>query len=561
MSNVKLTKAKSFEFITEIKIENEEQNKPLTLLDHIDQIIKIHSSIQNLLYDKEKKVKYQETLNGHLTVCSDILGITALQVLLFSYILNRSDSIKLKNLAKFLKVTRVQCLKYLDDLDVLVNKRLIRRSGRGSESDLNYWIPFKVIQALREGKAIAPPRFCGISKDDFFDLLSQLFKNYNKKQKITKEIFLTDFNNLLDDNTQLEFVKNISKLSLTKTNIVFLSYLCTQYYMKQKEIFPLYCCDLFENLIDGENIDLDKYLQLNIIEYSGEDYIALTRKALIELLGITEAVLKLEKKSGLISHENILKKELFYNENEGKQIEQLTGLLIEKNLIKIKEQLELKGMRTGFSCLFFGAPGTGKTETAYQIARISGRDIMHIDISMEKNRDNEKIIRDIFMQYNYRVKKANNRNLPVPLLLLNETDALIYKRKNTSISRVAQTENTIQNILLEELEKLDGILIATTNLAENIDTVFKQRFTYKIEFQKPCIETRQSIWKNFIPELSGKDVIKLAEAFDLSGDQIENIAHKHTIVGIFNGNNSEFSELFNFCGEEAMFDNNPKIGF
>jgi len=89
---------------------------------------------------------------------------------------------------------------------------------------------------------------------------------------------------------------------------------------------------------------------------------------------------------------------MFYNEDDRRQIEQLTGLLNEENLNKVRERLKIKGMRTGLSCLFFGAPGTGKTETAYQIARISGRDIMPIDISMTKScwfGESEKIIRDI----------------------------------------------------------------------------------------------------------------------------------------------------------------------
>jgi SpoVK/Ycf46/Vps4 family AAA+-type ATPase len=144
---------------------------------------------------------------------------------------------------------------------------------------------------------------------------------------------------------------------------------------------------------------------------------------------------------------------------------------------------------------------------------------------------------------------------------LNEADAIINKRKDTSISGVAQTENAIQNILLEELEKLDGILIATTNLTENLDSAFERRFIYKIEFQKPCVEARQSIWRNFIPELTGESIIKLAEAFDLSGGQIENIARKRTIVGILNGNDPEFSDLINFCGEEKIPNSDLKIGF
>jgi len=185
-----MIRKKALESITVAGIEeikNKKLNKPLTLLDHIDKIINIHFSIQNYLADKEKIAKCQKTLNRHLTVCSDILGITTLQALLFSYILNSNDPIKLKNLAKFLKVTKVHCLKYLDDLDVLINKRLIRKSDRGSESDFNYWVPSEVIQALREGKVFTPPRLFGLSKDEFFEYLIWLFKRYYKKQKITKK--------------------------------------------------------------------------------------------------------------------------------------------------------------------------------------------------------------------------------------------------------------------------------------------------------------------------------------------------------------------------------------
>jgi len=570
------------EFITEAdfeEIENEEQNKSLSLLEHIDRIINIHFLLHNRIDDKEKKAKYQEILNKHLSVCSDILGITALQALLLSNILNRSESIMLESLAHILKATRVQCFKYLDDLDVLAKKRLIRKSSRGFNSDFCYWVPFEVIQALREGKAFTPPRFCGLSKDEFFNRLKRLFseiiecdREYDREHGSSREnndIFLMDFNNLLEDNIQLEFVKNINNLSLTKTNLVFLSYLCTMFYAKQEDGFPLYRLDTFEFINENERVDTKILFELQLIEFSGDDFkdrehIVLTHKAIIELLGITEPVLKSKKDSELINHENIIKKELFYNENDRRQIEQLTDLLIEDNFIKVRERLKIKGMRTGFSCLFFGSPGTGKTETAYQIARISGRDIMPIDISMTKScwfGESEKIIKSIFTQYNYRVKKANQRNLPVPIILLNEADAIINKRKDTSISGVAQTENAIQNILLEELEQLDGILIATTNLTKNIDTAFERRFIYKIEFQKPCIKTRQSIWRSFIPELSAEDANKLAEAFDLSGGQIENIARKRTIAGILNGNDPEITDLIKICGEETMFKNDIKIGF
>jgi SpoVK/Ycf46/Vps4 family AAA+-type ATPase len=193
---------------------------------------------------------------------------------------------------------------------------------------------------------------------------------------------------------------------------------------------------------------------------------------------------------------------------------------------------------------------------------MSGRDIMSIDISATKSHwfgDSEKIIRYIFSRYQYKVENA--KNTPAPILLLNEADAIINKRKDISTSIVAQTENTIQNIILEEMEKLNGILIATTNLTENFDTAFERRFIYKIEFLKPGAGIRRLIWKSLIPELSEEEIVKLAEVFDLSGGQIENIARKRAIVGILSGKDPDLVELESFCNEESILKKDPKIGF
>jgi hypothetical protein len=565
-----------FDFIPEVDIEeleNEKQGEPLVLLERIDRIVKIHSFMKNSRENKGKDSNYQKTLDEHLAVCSDILGISALQTLLFTYILN-SGSLSLGHLANSLKVTRVQCFKYLDDLDVLLNKRLIRKSDRGEEEiDSNYWIPYEVIQALREGKVFIPPRYRDLSKDEFFKhlskLLSRFFQIDSFDRKITKKIFMMDFFNLLEDNPQLEFVKKINSLLLTEENIIFLSFLCTQFYVNREDVFHYRNFDFSEYIGGGKDIDLNQLFKMELVEYYGDDFkdkehIVLTNKAIIELLGITEALHKPKQESCIINHENIVQKELFYNAKEGKLVEQLADLLLEKNYKNVTERLKSKGMRTGFSCLLFGVPGTGKTETVYQIARMADRDIMPIDISETKSHwfgESEKIIKNIFSGYRHKVKKAENNNIPVPILLLNEADAIINKRKDTSTSSVAQTENAIQNIILEELEKLNGIMIATTNLTENFDTAFERRFIYKIEFQKPDVEIRRLIWRSLIPELKGEETIKLAEAFDLSGGQIENIARKRTIVGILSGKDPALADLVSFCDEESKLKKDQKIGF
>ena len=82
------------------------------------------------------------------------------------------------------------------------------------------------------------------------------------------------------------------------------------------------------------------------------------------------------------------------------------------------------------------------------------------------------------------------------------------------------------------METLDGILIATTNLAQNMDNAFERRFLYKIHFDKPTVEARTAIWHELLPNLSDADAALLAERYDFSGGQIENIARHYAIDAI-----------------------------
>jgi hypothetical protein len=159
---------KTLNVITEAEFEEieKEQNQSLTLIEHIDRIVRVHSFLQRRCEDTEKKIKCQKILDRHLKICSDILEINAAQMLIFSFILNKNMS-QIENLAAILQVTRIQCLKHLDDLDVLLKKRLIKRRGNEGNESYAYWIPFEVINSLREGKPFSGPHFYNLSKKNF----------------------------------------------------------------------------------------------------------------------------------------------------------------------------------------------------------------------------------------------------------------------------------------------------------------------------------------------------------------------------------------------------------
>jgi SpoVK/Ycf46/Vps4 family AAA+-type ATPase len=220
------------------------------------------------------------------------------------------------------------------------------------------------------------------------------------------------------------------------------------------------------------------------------------------------------------------------------------------------------GFRCGFTCLFYGAPGTGKTETVLQLARKTGRDIMQVNISQIKScwvGESEKNIKGVFDNYRELVKKSE----VTPILLFNEADAIINKRMEGAQSAVNKMENSIQNIILQEMESLDGILIATTNLAGNMDKAFERRFLYKIKFEKPTLEARMSIWHTMMPTLEESVTRTLAAKYDFSGGQIENIARHYAINNILHGQTGNTIEaLSTYCDNERLeTKENRKIGF
>ena len=264
----------------------------------------------------------------------------------------------------------------------------------------------------------------------------------------------------------------------------------------------------------------------------------------------------------MIKVADIKPRKLFFADEITRRIDDLAGLLEEENYTGIRSRLQQQGFRCGFTCLFYGAPGTGKTETVMQLAHRTGRDIMQVNIAEMKSMwvgESEKNMKALFDTYRQRVEDS----VIAPILLFNEADAIIGKRKEGAERAVEKMENSLQNIILQEMETLDGILIATTNLVQNMDKAFERRFLYKIHFDKPSAESRAAIWCAMLPDLDRADAAVLAERYDFSGGQIENIARHYNIDAILHGRaKPDYAELSAHCDQERIERaDNRRIGF
>lgn len=270
-----------------------------------------------------------------------------------------------------------------------------------------------------------------------------------------------------------------------------------------------------------------------------------------------------KKSRDFITSDEIHQKTLFHNPNEAKQVNMLASILENDKLLQIQGNLKEKGMPSGINILLYGLPGTGKTETALQLARMTGRAIWKYDLSEAKSMwfgQSEKQVKKIFTDYKFLCKKEK----VTPILLFNEADALISKRGDISSSSTKQVENSIQNILLDELENFEGIFIATTNMLDNIDAAFERRFLYKLRFENPTIENLKHIWMDKLKMLSENEANLLANDFPFSGGQIENIARKILLYQIVENKEPNIETIIEFCEQECWYTadkSRRKMGF
>jgi len=194
---------------------------------------------------------------------------------------------------------------------------------------------------------------------------------------------------------------------------------------------------------------------------------------------------------------------------------EVVSRLIEWGIKKKKSGLDAR-------IIFYGPPGTGKTMTSYSLAKSLKRQVLAFDCSKILSMyvgESEKNVRKIFDTF----RDLSTKTKTEPILLLNEADQFLGARSSGPGGGAEQMHNQMQNIFLEQIEQFEGILIATTNLLENIDVAFSRRFNYKIEFKRPNKAQRVKLWKKMLPQNApyeeGFDVERLSQ-YDLSGGQI-----------------------------------------
>lgn len=545
-----------------------------------------------LIYNLSENSKLDDNLfelaDKELSFLAKYFGTSKTQALFIAVIFTlnyKGRKVDLDDLNTHFDCNPMKTLEYSDDILYLNERRLIRKTNRGygrrqiklQGASEEFCVNELVCEKIFKSEPIPEVLVDAMKFEDIFTLLESLYElgeQRDREEISTCELF-EQTQCVLDENMHLPLIERTRFIGKSVDEKCLFLYVVWKFLDGDKDPWVersfkgIYdnTCERFSQIqrfLEKENALIQEdWLEIESATFFDDAKMKLTEKALNLLI---ECDIKLfnkdlenKKKEHVIQPEQVPFRKLIFSDKETHQLELLKTLLEEENFKSTQNRLVEKALPKGVTALLHGAPGTGKTESVLQIAKATNREIIKVDISASRSMwfgESEKIIKKVFSDY----KAYATKQKITPILFFNEADALISKRKEANFSNVSETENRIQNILLEEIENFEGILIATTNLATNMDSAFERRFLFKIEFQKPSVTAKSQIWKAKMPHLSDEDCELLATEFDFSGGQIDNIVRKNEINEILYGHKIDVNALLDYCREETLVSQISRIG-
>ncbi|EAH7263843.1 ATP-binding protein, partial [Campylobacter jejuni] len=322
-----------------------------------------------------------------------------------------------------------------------------------------------------------------LKKSKFYNILADIFKEYNLEHK-EQIIFLA----LLKEEYALSNESSISREMNSLLSLISENDLERH---KNKKLLQ-------------ENAPL-----LNLIEY--DEYLNAfgdISKSFFIIDEILQRIINFEpKQSKKIKIESVLKDQDIFELIEPstdindiimpENTKELLENILKQQDKKVLERLHSWGIKSNKNIeakiIFYGPAGTGKTMSALAMAKSMKKSVLSFDCSKILSKwvgESEQNVRKIFDTYKNIVQTCKQS----PILLLNEADQFLSTRVDGS-SGSDKMHNQMQNIFLEQIERFSGVIIATTNFLESLDSAFSRRFDYKIEFKKPDFKDRLKIWE------------------------------------------------------------------
>ena len=436
-------------------------------------IILVLETIHKTAKKSELKLSSFNIVSAEIELISDYFQVNTIEAILLATCFVKScfNVVELPEIIKHFGLENHSFLIYLENFNLLTFKSIvIKTENRNSEN--NYKLSQHIYDYILAQKSIPKELLeIKIKENTFSEFLSDMdiLSNLKDDEKINYYYFIQKLKDLLNANIHFKLTEfAIKNLELVDSFVFFdtildamncgendfntsLQSTVDDFYERKRDSFK-YINNFLEEKTTLNLLDL---IEKDSNSFSNRHRIQLTQKAVFMLKeweGISlEFVEKKDKR--LIYHDQIQKRNLFYNSGEELQLEPIKKSFSNTAFTILQSRLKSKNMSAGITVLLYGSPGTGKTETVYQLAKKHNRPIFKVEISETKSMwfgEIQKLVKKIFTDY-YNFKKTQKI---CPILLFNESDAIIGKRKSAGSSSVSDTENAIQNVLLEELKTL-----------------------------------------------------------------------------------------------------------
>lgn len=504
-------------------------------------------------------------------------NITPMECVILAVLLDDDTVMTRRDIANFLECSSLKVLALHDNFEHLRRRKMIYVSCQEYMSERRGWrICKEVLNAVSNDASFEPSDPSTFTAYDVMREIRDCLDTTDNDSDYY-DTMVADITNLLANTQHLEFSSQLSSFPLTMGELVMFLIAASRLVLHR---IPVINSSYYEDILDesyetfdicnGINEGTGNLVKLGLMEnatidgMTEPDSFQVTERAIKTVLQefhINLATRRAATPNNLILPEKLTPKELFYNDEEQRQVNRLMDLLSPKTFSEVQQRLKDSGMRTGFCVLLHGVPGSGKTELVNQLSIATGRPVMVAQVSQLISKwvgDYEKNISELFEQYASLVAKSK----VCPILLFNECDAILGKRNEQGGSdAVGKMYHSVQNILLEQMEKLNGIMICTSNMPGALDKAFERRFLFSIEFHKPQKEVKAKIWRAMMPEINKKTAQALAAQYDFSGGQIENVVRRQRVEHILYGKAITLDSLSRICKEEGYDKKTRGIGF
>lgn len=512
---------------------------------------------------------------------AEFLSIRPRQAILFAVLLDLGmrKNVTVEILTNYFDCKMLRFISLLADIEEMEERFLVRRQvednqHRGAYKDISFQVSNHAIEALRWRDKSKLKQREGLSFPRLLDFIRFALRE-REDGRISIVQLYREMDDLMAHNQQHAFVKYlVEKVKKQSSKVIALSMAIDRLTGTVDNDLNYFAENLFDDF--HHQLEFRRHMQSGRHELLRSGVASLTQEAFFnsQVLSLTQNAVKAlyedypelmaedASKEGVIPAKEIPEKELFFNPGLQQQVDEFTRALSKRSFKRFKGIAEKSRLNSGLTAMFYGFPGTGKTELVMQIARKTGRDLYMVDLSETRSMwfgQSEKQVKQIFSNY----RELLNSALIEPILFINEADGLFSRRMEIGRGATSSThtQNIIQNILLQELEQFRGILIATSNLTGNLDQAFERRFLMKIDFPKPDERVRQKIWMSKLPELSPEMAATLAGRFDLTGGQIDNQVKQLIMKQVLHKNPDLLQTLIETCQQEQGFSERKRIGF